>query len=280
LFDFDPVGQLASALRAQQYSTQYSGTFRWATYTGAEIGFGAKDGWAPDITEVEELAAHLPFSHDNFDTILSGRGIQYLLRIEPHEVEGPAEWYEDRIRCMIRDLSTRLTMMYPDNPFQLDISCTDLARLARYPGTVNHRSGCLAHVRSRATEEVPWQDFLEHLSKYHPEPREIAAAKLGPKASVPEILDAITLTASDYIQYGAATGERNHCAYATARALLRLDVAHQRAMWLLQRGNDASWKPLDPDELNKIWESALRAHKRETQCTREHQSVLSAAPVL
>ena len=163
----------------------------------------------------------------------SGRGRQAWVSVRPMSLSG------DIIRGQIeRSTSAWLRSLDPARfGCRVDTSCSDLCRVARLPGTVNHRTGRTATFMSLPSEQLDPQEIL----KYYPGEAETGQqrhAQVGSEsASLASILPYLTETAAHFLTEGATAPGRHSACYATARSLCEAGVPIERAsVWLLAGG--------------------------------------------
>lgn len=230
LFDFDPINSHISSLDSIPISA---------------------------YIDVFEFRPRLPFNIDNYSTINSGRGLQYVLNIQPHKPVHEPDWYEARHREALRDWCAR-NLLDPKvkQVAKLDISCTDLARLARLPATINHKTGRTATVLSRGLSDITPAEYEDWLSQYTPVPRLTPQPVDVTQGGIPAVLDALTITARSWIYDGAELGRRHHKAFACAANLIELGIPHDISLYLLLQGDRLCTNPLNQDELTRIYRNA------------------------
>lgn len=182
--------------------------------------------------------------------VWSGRGVQMWLRFAPLPVRDIAS----------RNDATRLTRgflkhLQPQAPlgWKLDL-VGDLARVARMPGSINHRTGQTAQMLdpgvSMSVEEV--RCLLEPFKELYPEPTLSSWSGGERMLDYEDVLDDITLRAKTYLALGAISGNRHETCHHTCRTLYEHGVSKASAYSALKIGNAASTPKLEKRELEQI----------------------------
>jgi hypothetical protein len=158
----------------------------------------------------------------------SGRGMQAWVRM----IEMPTPDAESRARVE-RSMSALLRKVatVADLPgCKVDSGCSDLARVARLPGTINTKTGRMAQLHARYSSRVHPEWVLAH-DPGQPEP---IATKLTNPCRFLEVWPHLTLTAETFMFDGMVEPGRHNAAIATVRNLRELGVPMDVAMgWAL-----------------------------------------------
>lgn len=122
---------------------------------------------------------------------------------------------------------------------KVDTSCSDLARVARLPGTTNHKTGRPATLVAMPSDEMDTSQLLD----MYPPPERISHAAVG-GLSLPRLLPYLTETASHFLCEGVREPGRHATAYAAARSLYEAGIPPERALDLIQVGASLCNPPL------------------------------------
>lgn len=190
--------------------------------------------------------------------IHTGRGIHLYLHLTPivltndeHRlnVERATAWF-------LRGIAAAL----PDNTgARLDVTTSDLARVARCPGTINSKCGRRAQLLQVAKHRMPLS-FTEDLLRNAPRQR-LPEPKVGAScdsSNLFQLLPHLTELAQRYLCEGAPEGRRHHDAFATARSLREHGVPQDRALTWVQLGGSRCSPDLKPEECIGPVQSAYR----------------------
>lgn len=212
---------------------------------------------AKEITDrVEDLLGERFHPH----LIDSGRGAQLWFPVAPTPLLDPL----DRLRwrallgLFLRRLADRLT---PRFHCRVDTSCADLPRVGRLPGSLNHKTGRVAHllefgVRSETllTRLQLWGETASH-----EESRHLSICGVRKPSRWREVLDSLNTTSRRFITEGVSEPGRHSAAYATARRLRELGVSKDVVFPVLCFGASLCDPPLKRSELPRIIDNAWRA---------------------
>lgn len=186
----------------------------------------------------------------------SGRGIQLWLAVTPTAPSTivPRNWRQ-AVGTFLRRLDAALDA--GARGFHIDTACTDLSRLARCPGTINHRT-------NRPTVDFGWMTGEPiqpnaFLAKF----AEPDAAMLHPNGQTFDVwwkaFSYLTVSARRFITEGVKSGERNDAAYKTAAALRAAGIPVTQTRYALQQGNKLCVpEPLATQELERILHNAYK----------------------
>lgn len=194
-----------------------------------------------------DLCDDIGIPSDSVTHIDSGRGVQLWLHIEPIPVigEGSLQVYT---RSFIKEFADRFGTQ---RGCRIDTSCSDLARLARLPGTVNQKTQKPASILRSGTQ-VP---ALWLLSR---DPSDalvdaIVPPETGVLTSWPDIAALVNRTAYEFITEGQEEPGRHKACFATAMSLKEACVGPGFALELLFTGSGRSTPHLPISEVERIW---------------------------
>lgn len=188
---------------------------------------------------------------DSVTTIDSGRGMQLWIHINPLPIIGTGS-LQAYVRSFTKAAADWLEEFYPQLDCRVDTSCSDLARLARLPGTINQKTQKAASITTSGTQ-VP---ALWLLSR---DPSDaLVEAIATPETSVPrvfwpDIAAVINRTAYEFIMEGQEEPGRHKACFATAMSLKEACVEPGFALELLFTGSGRSTPHLPIMEVERIW---------------------------
>lgn len=172
--------------------------------------------------------------HDYCVILDSGRGRQAWVSLKPMSLsdvssgDGGRSQVERATSAWLRSL----------DPFKygcrVDTSCSDLARVARCPGTVNSKTGRTAQIISMPRTQLDPQEVLKHA----PEPIVPAPIEQGMERGLAGLLPRLSETAARFLTEGIITPGRHSACYAAARSLCESSMVYEAAkVHLLAAGN-------------------------------------------
>lgn len=172
----------------------------------------------------------------------SGRGIQCWIRLKPLTVD---KQLARTVKNFVNTLSAEFGVKHG---CVIDSSCSDLARLARLPGTMNQKTG--REARLVVEGDVQPAAFLFH----HQEdgPLDYEAPPPGLRVTWPQAAMFLTLTGREFIQFGVEQTRRHKCCYAAARSLVEAGVPENVATEWLLKGAERCDPPLENGEVLRI----------------------------
>lgn len=200
-----------------------------------------------DADIVEDALINLGVWRRQMQLVYSGRGYQWWILLDHAPVELAA-----RIPTFLRRVAERSQL----TTSMVDLSCADLPRLARMPGTVNPRTGRKAEFISGVKAQPalwPWLLDCEPLPP--PPPIEVPAIS---SLSWQVYFYHLTLSARKYILEGCEKGRRHQQAFATAASLHDVGAAATVAFDAVAFGNDLCSEPLSPVEIRHAVATAYR----------------------
>ena len=188
--------------------------------------------------------------------ISTGRGIHCYIHCTPLRLESDLQrlQVEHATSHFLRGIAAAL----PDSMgARLDSTTSDLARVARCPGTINTKCGRMARIIQVASSEMP-PSFTHWLLEQAPS-RPVPQPKVGADTSnLWRVLPHLTDTAQRFLCEGAPEGRRHHDAFATARSLREHGVPHGLALEWVSLGGSHCRKPLLEEECRGPVASAYR----------------------
>jgi hypothetical protein len=179
---------------------------------------------------------------DSVSIIDSGRGWQFWLHMEPIAIIG-----EGSCASVVRQFVRTVTRAFVSEGWRVDTRCSDLARLARLPGTVNQKTGRLATLVQGGTP-VP-SLYLLRL-----EPDEAFEPVPGSPPEIARWVDvASRLNASAYafITEGVEEPGRHGACWMTATSLREAGALPALALSLLRIGASRCRPKLPASEVNR-----------------------------
>lgn len=172
----------------------------------------------------------------------SGRGIQCWIHVKPLIADG---LLKETVRNFINTLSKEFGQRHG---CVIDSSCSDLARLARLPGTVNQKTK-LPTVLVRPGSEQP-AGFLGRFQDL--EPKVLCPPPPGLRVTWPQAVMYLTHTASEFIQHGVEQTRRHKACFATAKSLKEAGVPEKIGTEWILKGSERCDPPLEPSEALRI----------------------------
>ena len=172
---------------------------------------------------------------ESLSIISTGRGVHCYIHLTPLtlnddiqrlKVERATAWFLRRIAATLPDSMGA----------RLDCTTSDLARVARCPGTINTKCGRMARIIRPATTRMP-MEFTDWLLSQAPPQR--LPEQLGPSvfsSNLWRLLPHLTERAQEFLSDGAPEGQRHHNAYATSKSLRERGVSYEQALTWVQLG--------------------------------------------
>lgn len=194
---------------------------------------------------------------DLVPTILrSGRGVQGWLRFAPREIDS-----EEQRRYFVGVNRGFLKTMRRNIPkgWRLDMT-SDLARIARMPGSLHQTTGIQAEIEcfGRMQTKLETDRFIKQY--YEPIPLQSFESD-GTEKEWFEVQEELTFAAKNFILMGALEGERHRTCQHTCKTLQERGVSKMSAFEALMLGNEACKSPLAEREVRGILE---QVYKKET----------------
>jgi len=189
--------------------------------------------------------AFLP--RESITVLNTGRGVQMWLEIAKNDLVQPAE--------VERATSTFLRCMANEQHYgcRVDTKCSDLARIARVPGSVNQKTGIATTLIRTAKIPVDPSFVLRH------QPAELTEPKVKIKsANLLAIWPHLTVTAEEFIFDGRAEPGRHNDAFASGANLAQLGVPIERAREIVLRGSRKCRPKLGFLDTSRAVENAYR----------------------
>jgi hypothetical protein len=197
----------------------------------------------------------------------SGRGIWAWVFIEPR----PLLTTEDRESAdsLIKGFTASFiqTHSHLSNHGNIDSSCAELSRIARCPGTINHKSGNQAHIciDYYPIKPLPYEEFSKLGSALAPayglpEPPSPITGR-----SIHEIVPHCNVTSRQFILLGvdSATESRHRRLFSAAKNLLELGIEPDIAEYMLWSGAERCLPNLNVSDpgvvrrmVRQVWRSA------------------------
>lgn len=175
----------------------------------------------------------------------TGRGVQLILELQPYRLSGHVE--RTRVAAAVRAFFRGLlSAPGPVHGCTLDTSCSDLARVARLPGSVNQKTGreC-AVLESGARLTHAQMSTLLALEGDSPEPPRVVP---GPWKRNLHLLPEDVLR---FLAEGAKEPGRHHLAYKTAAYLRDLHLGETTAVAMVRSAGLRSRPPLPSAEVDR-----------------------------
>lgn len=194
------------------------------------------------LWEAQDLLQDMGLDRWAMSVVDSGRGIQIWIHVRPM-VADPI--LAATARNFVLKVSERFGQRHG---CVIDSSCTDLARLARLPGTVNQKTKETSFIAVIGEEQsakflFPFQD-LEPVSSCPPPP--------GLRTTWPQAVMYLTHTASEFIQHGVEQTRRHKACFATAKSLKEAGVPEEIGIEWILKGSERCDPPLESTEALRI----------------------------
>lgn len=209
-----------------------------------------------DASHMDQACALLSSLYPHYIRVSSGRGLQLWLSVTPIPV---TPYNAARIERGTRNFLQITGRKLQGFPGKIDTSCSDLGRVARMPGTINHKTGSRAH----------YIDLGADLHTLQPFPAEVILANSGedPRPTTREapkiksqILPMLTMTASTFLTEGVFEPGRHSAAYATACSLLELGVEEDLARDWIMTAAHLCHPPLRVVDAERAFQNARRKY--------------------
>lgn len=186
--------------------------------------------------------------HEVSVVIDSGRGRQAWISVLPVALRNPSH------RGQVEAATS--AWLFDLDPFafncRVDVSCRDLSRVARLPGTLNSKSGRMSSIISLPTSSLDPERIMACLP-----PEQGTEHRAMPDASLAELLPALTETAISFLTEGVFSPGRHSACYACARACAQARVFRTRALDLLLTGASLCHPPLPSRDVVRILNAAF-----------------------
>lgn len=207
-------------------------------------------------------------------TIDSGRGVQGWVRLEDLALSRTSDgaktlegWQQDwtptryEARAAANFVLTALDkMLVTEGAYhkqdtkgylgcRVDVSCSDLPRLMRCPGTVNHKTGRMASILKDGMAHTLSRVLVDLTPAEQLVPRVIVER---PGMKWQRVLNRLTLTAKTFIRKGTEEPGRHKRVSATLKSLRDNGISMDESRLALQEGNRKTLPPLDLQELERM----------------------------
>jgi hypothetical protein len=194
------------------------------------------------VAEIMRWSLRLGIGPECCAVIDSGRGTQLWFLLEPM---APTPENAGRVRAVVKMLAESFGVF---GGCRIDTSCSDLARLARLPGSINQKTGHMAQILVPATP-MPgtWLEQVEPLMPPAlPESRDLGGE------TVVSVLAHISDTAADFLQHGKMEPGRHATCFHTMKSLFEAGVRREGALSLCLLGASRSSPALDACDVTRI----------------------------
>jgi hypothetical protein len=194
------------------------------------------------LWEARDMLESMEVDPWSMTVVDSGRGIQCWIRFKPLTVDKQlARTVKNFVNTLSAEFGTRYGCV-------IDSSCSDLARLARLPGTMNQKTG--REARLVVEGDVQSAAFLFHHQEDGPIVWEVPIP--GLRTTWPQAAMFLTLTGREFIQFGVEQTRRHKCCYAASKSLLEAGVPEAIATEWLLKGAERCDPPLESGEVLRI----------------------------
>lgn len=173
----------------------------------------------------------------------SGRGAQLWLLHPPTE---PTRERVGKIAAFVHRVAQAVGEC---EGCRVDTSCSDAARLARMPGSVNQKTGRTVVVIYGAEAGEPWIDQLPDT----PPPERRASGALPAGIRLSAIIPRLTGAAGDFLLLGKREPGRHARCFATVKSLHEAGVDATQALSLLQHAATLCDPQLPSPEVERVW---------------------------
>ncbi len=175
----------------------------------------------------------------------SGRGVQLWLMHPLTPVEDIPDC-ADRVAALVRWIATR--MLLGRYGCVVDTSCSDLARLARLPGSVNQKTGLQTSLMTLPEPTEPWLCSIP----FEP-PSRAQSSGLGGHYTRGRIFARVTQAARAFLEDGKVEPGRHFACIATVKSLEEIGVPEEIAAKLTHKSAaDLCEPPLPPHDVDKM----------------------------
>lgn len=223
-------------------------------FTNMLVDIDVLDG-RPDLYSISmfvlgQLEALIEGSTNACHMVFSGRGFQLWVPFDPYPLTDAKErrMVESACKNVLQKLVTG------SSHCKVDTSCSDLARVARCPGTVNTKSGLTAELVSIGEGVAD----LRQLLTYATPPQAKQTLNLTSATSVGYVLPYVSARAADFLSVGVSEPGRHAAAYAAAASLRELEIPLEVAeIWVAEAGHLCN-PSLSPAECYRATRNAYR----------------------
>lgn len=197
------------------------------------------DYWNYWTSRALELVLEHGVLEEQVAVIDSGRGRQLWVLIDP--LGGDNSRIVRRIPPFVRAVASEFADACPY--YRIDTSCTDIARVARMPGSINHKTGCEATIL-KAAKPGPWTWLRDN---FEPDPEPDAVEVCTPVNRWQDLIPRLNNRASNFILLGESTPGRHAGAFCAARSLREAGATKEQALFLVSMGASRCIPPLEGD---------------------------------
>lgn len=189
-----------------------------------------------------------------FHGISSGRGAQLWMCLQPYELHWPGDLklVEHTTSAFLRAFKAEWNQW---GGYRVDVVCSDAARIARCPGTINQRTGNMARVVFEANDRL---DYAPMFTAFYSEPAAIEYSRPEECSNLLEASPHLNNLAREFLHAGVEEGERHHAAYTAAIELLRVGMAYRDVVFWVTRGVNKCANRMAQDEIIHCCAQALK----------------------
>ena len=178
--------------------------------------------------------------------LYSGRGWQWWLELEPLDLRHEDRFKVERgTKAFLANLEEQCALW----KWRVDQTTSDLARIARCPGSVNQRTGERARFVSFASGQSRDPGTVIALA---PPPPERQGLIDGDISDLRDVLPHLKGRAREFLVWGVGEGGRHSACWHTAKALWESGAARERAVEWLALGAERCSPPLPGGDVERV----------------------------
>lgn len=215
-------------------------------------------------TEALMHTIHRLFKKWSYTVVFSGRGYQVLINTVPLNLMSH-DLAKEQLEATIAAFLRKYAQDFEACGYRVDTSCSDLARIARAPGSINQKTGKMAYVVATNVGEnllaSELQELVGPVAVSYPKPVTHAKDFANTKTwNLARVLPHLTERAATFLVEGVVEPGRHAAAYGTGANLAEIGVPVELAeSWIIQ-GAARCTPPLPENEARRAFEGGWRKH--------------------